>query len=200
MRARDNPALNFAVEQADALRLPLVVYQGLRPDYPWACDRFHTFILESALDLYADFSALGIPYGLYLGRHRRAPHEPAPASPLESLARRAAMVVTDYFPAFIVPRQTRRLRERIDAPVVAVDACTIVPMAHISRQHPTARGFRTEVSAALPHFLHPVGTREPKIRRAVEFPFDRLFPAAVRSPRLHSRAPATSTTRWDPPQ
>jgi deoxyribodipyrimidine photo-lyase len=178
MRSRENPALNFAAERANDLGLPLVVYQGLRPDYPWASDRFHTFILESAADLVADFAARGIPYGLHLERRRREPGEPVPPSPLEAMARRAAMVVTDYYPTFIVPRQTRRLRERIAAPVVAVDGCTIVPMAHVSRQHPTARGFRTEVAAALPHFLHMAGDVEPEIRREVEFPFEPTLPGA----------------------
>ena len=59
MRSRENPALNFAAERANELGLPLVVYQGLRPDYPWASDRFHTFILESAADLAAAFAAAG---------------------------------------------------------------------------------------------------------------------------------------------
>ena len=62
MRAWDNPALNFAIEQANLLRLPLLVYQGLRSDYPWANDRIHTFILESVVDLQSDFDAvLGNP-------------------------------------------------------------------------------------------------------------------------------------------
>ena len=176
MRASDNPALNVAAERANELGLPLVVYQGLRPDYPSASDRLHTFILESAADLAADFARRGIHYGFSLERRRRAPGAPVAASPLELLARRASLVVTDYFPAFIVPRQTRRLRERIAAPVLAVDSCTIVPMAYLGRAHATARGFRTEVTAALPHFLHPVGDVEPKVRGAVEFPFDRVVP------------------------
>ena len=191
MRSRDNFALNHAAEAANDLGLPLVVYQGLRPDYPWASDRFHTFILESAADMAADFASREIPYGFYLERNRRVPGEPAPPSPLEALARRAAVVVTDYFPTFIVPRQTRRLRERIDAPVVAVDSCTIVPMSHISRAHPTARGFRTEALAALPHFLHPVGTVLPRVRRAFEFPFDSAIP-----PRGHV-APAVLAASCD---
>ena len=178
MRSRDNFALNHAAQAANDLGLPLVVYQGLRPDYPWASDRFHTFILESAADMAADLASREIPYGFYFDRHRRASGEPAPPSPLEALARRAAIVVTDYFPTFIVPRQTRRLRERIDAPVVAVDSCTIVPMSYVSRAHPTARGFRTEVATALPHFLHPVGNVELRVRRAFEFPFDLTIPGS----------------------
>ena len=51
LRARDNFAFNFAVEQANRLRQPVLVYHGLRPDYPCANDRIHTFILESARDL-----------------------------------------------------------------------------------------------------------------------------------------------------
>lgn len=39
MRSRNNPALNHAAQAANELGLPLVVYQGLRPDYPWASDR-----------------------------------------------------------------------------------------------------------------------------------------------------------------
>lgn len=177
MRSGDNPALNFAAERANELGVPLVAYQGLRPDYPWASDRFHTFVLESAIDMAADFADRGIPYGFHLEPHRLTRDQPRPPSPLEALGRRAALVVTDYFPAFIVPRQTRRLRERIQAPVVAVDACTIVPMAHLSRQHSTARGFRTEVVAALPHFLHPVGNVEPRHTRTFEFPFESAVPA-----------------------
>src|SRR5678815_4935040 len=62
MRTAGNHALTFALEQANRLRLPLLVYQGLRPDYPWASDRFHTFILESAYDLSRDFQERGIQY------------------------------------------------------------------------------------------------------------------------------------------
>jgi len=177
MRSRNNPALNHAAQTANELGLPLVVYQGLRPDYPWASDRFHTFILESAIDMAADFAQRGIPYGLYMDPRLGAKGEPRAPSPLETLARRAALVITDYFPTFIVPRQIRRLRERVDAPVIAVDACTIVPMSYISRAHPTARGFRTEALAALPHYLHPVGNVEPRISRPFEFPFESSIPA-----------------------
>lgn len=177
MRSRDNFALNHAATLANERGLPLVVYQGLRPDYPWANDRIHNFILESTAELAADFARREIPYGLYLERQRRPDGGPAEPSPLLALARRAAVVVTDYFPTFITPRQIRRLRERIEAPVIAVDSCTIVPMASIRRQHKTARGFRTEALAALPHHLHPVGDVAPRIRRPFDFPFDSSAPS-----------------------
>ena len=175
-RADDNIALNFAVQQGDRLRLPVLVYHGLRADYPWASDRLHTFILEGVADLQARFAERGIQYAFYLDTRspeaiaeaREGRHDP---SPLEQLARRAALVVTDFLPTFIHPRQIRRLREKVETPVIAVDGATVVPMALISREHPTARGFRTEVSRHLDDHLRPVGHEEPALRGAIDLPF-----------------------------
>ncbi len=156
-RTQDNYALEFGIEQANLLGLPLVVYHGLRHDYPWASDRFHTFLLESVVDLYAEFDLLGIQYAFYLERDgddaasRRSAGQP---SPLVELARRAALVVTDYFPTFLAPRQTRALRRKVESPVIAVDSATVVPIRYHEREYPTAPPFRSRLMAALPHFLH----------------------------------------------
>ena len=171
-RARDNHALEFAVEQANALRLPVLVYHGLRHDYPWASDRFHTFLLETAADLYREFGELGVQYAFYLDR---APDRPD-VSPLVELARRAALVVTDWFPTFLAPRQTRGLRRKVDTPVIAVDSATVVPVRYHEREYPTAPPFRTRLMAALPRFLVRLDRTEPKVRRTVELPFDPTVP------------------------
>jgi deoxyribodipyrimidine photo-lyase len=178
-RGRDNQALDFAVQQANALGIPLVVYHGLRHDYPWASDRLHTFILESAADLYGEFEALGIQYALYLERNgddaeaRRAAGRP---SPLVDLASRAALVITDYFPTFIAPRQTRALRRKVQTPVVAVDSATVVPVRYHDRQHVTAASFRPRLMRALPDFLHRSPGPELEVRRTVDLPFEPTIP------------------------
>lgn len=214
-RAHDNFALNFAIEQANALRLPLQVYHGLRHDYPWANDRFHSWILESVVDLYADFEAKGINYGFFLSRgvgeytewpagrrsewasglvgegsRPNATSAPAhwPTSPLVTLARRSALVVTDFYPTFIVPRQIRGLRQKIDTPVIAVESCTLIPMAFHTREHSTARGIRTVLMDGLPHFLWPVENLELKVGRRVELPFEPVVP--VRTAGLPNRRTA----------
>jgi deoxyribodipyrimidine photo-lyase len=174
-RTRENHALDFAIEQANALRLPLLVYHGLRHDYPWASDRFHTFLLETVADLDADFEELGIQYAFYLERGgddaaaRRAAGQP---SPLVDLARRAALVVTDYFPTFLAPRQTRALRRKVETPVVAVDSATVVPVRYHERAHATAASFRPRVMAALPGFLAQSRAAELEVRRAVALEFE----------------------------
>jgi deoxyribodipyrimidine photo-lyase len=76
LRAHDSHALTFAIEQANLLRLPVLVYQGLRHDYPWASDRLHTFILESAADLHDAFAEQGIQYALHLERYAEERGDP----------------------------------------------------------------------------------------------------------------------------
>lgn len=170
MRAHANHALNFAVEQANHLGLPVLVYQGLRSDYPWASDRLHTFILESAIDLQADFDRRGIQYSFYL----ETAGSRGPISPLVELARRAALVVTDFIPTFIVPRQIRGLSTRVATPVIGVDSATMVPLRYFDRAHATARSIRPRLAEALSHYLHPVPDVEPRVRRVIDIPFEPL--------------------------
>jgi len=189
-RAHDNFAFHHAVEHADALGVPVLVYHGLRPDYPWASDRIHSFILEGVVDLQEDFDDLGIQYAFHLDPGPGPVSGPIPARPAESplvaLARRAALVVTDYFPTFIVPRQTRALARKVETPVVAVESCTVVPLRWIEREHKTARTIRPLLQEGLVHFLHPVGTRPPRLTRRVELPF---VPVSPRGPGNPAGAP-----------
>ena len=178
-RTDDNFALEFAIDQANKLGLPLLVYHGLRQDYPWASDRIHSFILESVVDLYRDFEARGIQYAFYLersGDDGEARCHAGKPSPLVALAERAAVVVTDFFPTFIVPRQIMGLRKKVHTPVVAIDSATVVPMKHHQREFGTAISFRPKLLAALPQFLQPLEASEPKVRRTIDVDFDPTVP------------------------
>src|SRR6186997_3156441 len=91
-RSSNNYALNKAIEIANELRLPLLVYEGLKYYYPWASDRLHTFILEGVAEKYAEFSERGIRYLFYLQRNRRDPK-----NTVAKVAREAAVLVTDDY-------------------------------------------------------------------------------------------------------
>ena len=186
-RAHQNFALDYAVEQANRLGLPVLVYHGLRHDYPWASDRIHTFILETVMDLYRDFEVRRIQYAFYLertgddGEARRQAGKP---SPLVELAKRAALVATDFFPTFIVPRQIQALRAKVETPIVAVDSATVVPMKHFDREYPTAVGFRPRLMASLPNFLRPFEQPEPHSRHQLDIPFHPTCPTPGSIPAL----------------
>ena len=129
VRGHENAALDAAVTAANALGLPVLVYQGLSPRLPFASDRHHTFILEGARDVARELEGRGIAYAFSLTR-RLDDREP-----LAALAQRAALVVAEDFPAPPYPRWTRALTERIETPVWAVDTCCIVPMQSLGKAY-----------------------------------------------------------------
>jgi deoxyribodipyrimidine photo-lyase len=203
-RAHDNFALEFAIDQGNKLGLPVLVYHGLRHDYPWASDRIHSFILEGVVDLYRDFEARGIQYAFYLeraGDDAEARRHAGKASPLVALARRAALVATDFFPTFIIPRQIQALRAKVQTPLVAIDSATVVPMKYHQREYGTAISFRPKLRAALPQYLRLLRADEPKVRRKIDLDFEPTVPTLetvsnlVSSCRIDHSVPRARTIR-----
>ena len=147
-RVASNLALGRAVEHARELRKPLVVLEALRSDYPWASDRLHQFVIEGMADQAADFAGTPVTYLPYV--------EPAPGAGsglVEALAARAAVVVTDDFPCFFLPRMTATAAARLDVPLESVDSNGLLPMRAAGREFRTAHSFRAHVQRALPGAL-----------------------------------------------
>ena len=60
LRARDNPVIDAAILLGNELALPVLVYHGLREDYPFASDRLHRFILGASRDVAIGCEARGL--------------------------------------------------------------------------------------------------------------------------------------------
>src|SRR5690242_13512253 len=84
-RVEGNHGLAHAIELANGLDVPVLYYEGLTCDYPYANDRLHTFILEGVPDTAAALKRLGIGYVFYLRRTRADRNDV-----LYDLAKRAA--------------------------------------------------------------------------------------------------------------
>lgn len=154
-----NFSLQRAVEHARALGRPLVVFEALRAGYPWASDRFHAFVIEGMREHAARLAGTPVCYLPYL--------EPAPGDGrglLEALAGRAAVVVTDDFPAFFLRRMAAAAAARLDVRLEAVDANGLLPLRATGRSFPTAFAFRAFVQKHLREHLEqfpeadPIGT------------------------------------------
>ncbi len=148
-RAAHNHALNYAVELANDLGLPLVVYEGLKYYYPWANGRLHTFILEGVNEKRAVLASKGIRYLFYLQRDERAPRDT-----VERLARDAAALVTDDFPCFIVPEHNQIIAARVEIPVFAVDANGLIPLSKFTKEEFAARTIRPKINRMLPEYVN----------------------------------------------
>lgn len=153
MRGRQNGALDEAVRMANALALPVVVYQGLNPDYPYASARLHQFVLEAARDVARDLADRGIPYIFHL------PTRPSDkGSRLPELVDGASLVVVDDAPTFILPGVTRALLSKTadsGVPIVAFDANGVVPLRAIEKKQYAARTIRPRLERRLSdHLFH----------------------------------------------
>ncbi len=136
VRAEENPALDTAKVAAAALDLPLLVYQGLGGRHPYDSDRHHTFSLEGARDVAAALAAQDMRHVFHLAVANDTP------SPLRDLARRAALVVTEDFPAPPLPGWVRALAHRTPAPIWQVDTACVLPMKLVNRAFSRAYEFR----------------------------------------------------------
>lgn len=158
-RAHHNHALNFAIKKANALQLPLVVYEGLKYYYPWASDRLHTFILEGVEEKRREFDKLGIRYLFYLQKDKRDPRQT-----VAKLAIDAALIVTDDYPCFIIPSHNKTTAEKASIPVYTVDSNGIIPMSRFEKEEYAAYTIRPKIKRMLPEYLKPFKEEKLDIR------------------------------------
>ncbi|MBM3767976.1 MAG: deoxyribodipyrimidine photolyase [Acidobacteria bacterium] len=154
-RAVSNHALAYAIERANELGLPLLVYEALTFDYPEANDRIHTFILEGVPEMQRQVEALGAGYCFYLRRSKSDSNRV-----LYDLAKDAALVVTDDYPVFVAATHNERVAGKIDVPFYTVDSSCIVPMNAFGKREWAAYTIRPKIQKLLFEYLEPV----PKVR------------------------------------
>jgi deoxyribodipyrimidine photo-lyase len=150
-RADSNHGLEYAAAEANRLGLPLLVYEGLTFEYPYANDRLHSFLLEAVPEMEGRLQRRGIGYVFYL---RRNPSERNDA--LYRLSGRAAMLVTDDYPTFLPRRYNASVPPKIGVSCVAVDSSCVVPASRIPTKQYAAYALRPKIRKLLPECLRPV--------------------------------------------
>jgi len=170
-RLERNHALDYALWCADRLDKPLVVYEGLRLDYPWASRRLHRFILEGMAANAGRAKERGLNYWPFVEEERGEGR-----GLLRKLSERAALVVTDDFPCFIVPGQSAALARRADVAVLAVDSNSLVPISLLGPPVSAAAHLRPRIHKAFAEaWLHRAAAESEVSRaaaRPVSAPFD----------------------------
>lgn len=158
-RAADNPALDTAIEAANLLGKPVVVFFALVP-YPNANWRHYQFMVEALSDTATRLARRGV--GFVLRRH--------PDNDLAAFCEevRAALVVGDENPLREPERWRQALSEKLRAPFWTVDADVIVPSKLIVKEQFAARTLRPRIHALLPKFF--TAGAEPKPRVAWKTP------------------------------
>ena len=176
-----NFALQHAVRLCADLRAPLLILEGLNADYQWANDRIHRFVLD------------GMAANLAACRRSRATYYPyvetAPGMGkglIASVSRHACAIVTDDFPAFLIPRVTQTAAAQSRVRLEAVDSNGLIPLSVHGRVFSSARSYRAYVQRELRSHLRDLPVENPLsgLPRVAKVPLpaaiSRRWPAADR--------------------
>jgi deoxyribodipyrimidine photo-lyase len=147
-RSKWNFALQHARDWALHLQRPLVVVEAVKTDYPWACDRFHRFIIEGMRDNLEAFEKSRITYFPYVEPQKRAGK-----GLIEQLAATACLLVSDDFPCFFHPGMYQKLAGRLSCKFELVDANCLMPLAAADRTFTVAHSYRRWMQKELPKHL-----------------------------------------------
>ena len=154
-RGTDNPALEVAVEAANALRKPVVVFLAPVPFYPRANLRPFSFLAAGIPDIAEALARRNVGFVLR-------------AFPDHSLVKfceqvRPAMVIGDENPLRETEQWRVRAGELLRVPLWTVDADVVVPSRLLGREHYAARTIRPRLRELLPQFLVPLKNQKARV-------------------------------------
>jgi deoxyribodipyrimidine photo-lyase len=154
-RAECNHALEYAIERANELGLPVVVFFGLTGSYPEANARHYRFMLEGLRETERALAGRGI---------RLVAHAGSPEALVVPLAKDASLVVVDR-EYLRLPREWRfRAAGTLACPLLQVETNVVVPIEEASaKEEYAAATIRPKIRRALERFLVPLRERAPRI-------------------------------------
>jgi deoxyribodipyrimidine photo-lyase len=152
-RAEYNHALEYAIEQANRLKVPVVTAFCLTEDYPEANERHYFFMLEGLRRVQASLEARGIRMVVL--------HE-TPEKAVSELSEDAALVVADGGQLRIQRRWRNLAARKVGCALVEVETNLIVPVEEASTKENFSAGtFRPRISKRLRRYLVGLRSRRP---------------------------------------
>lgn len=153
-RAEWNHALEYAVERANELELPLVVYFGLTEDFPEANLRHYAFMLEGLREVHSSLASRGIKLIVRRG---------SPEAGAVELSGEAALLVTDRGYLRVQKKWRRHVAAKAPCPVIEVECDVLVPVGVTStKEEYSAATIRPKIQKRLDEFLRPLKARQLK--------------------------------------
>ncbi|HJE25015.1 MAG TPA: deoxyribodipyrimidine photo-lyase [Methylorubrum populi] len=154
MRVPFNPALELALEEANRLKLPLLVCFGLLDGangFPEANARHYAFLLQGLADAAAALEKRGIGFLVRRG---------TPAEVAVDLSDKAALLVLDRGYLAIQKRWYGEIAEGAECRIVQVEGDVVVPVETASTKHEyAARTLRPKLHKLWDDYLDPLTPR-----------------------------------------
>ncbi len=163
-RVEYNFALERAIEWANKLSQPLVIFEPLILDYPMSSIRFHKFTLDGMKEV---SETIAKSNALYYPFVETKPKESEQL--LGELAKKASVVVTDDYPTYFVPQMIAKASGDINTRYELVDSNGLVPIRLAEKEYVRAHDFRRYLHKNLEDFLIEVPEPEPLNQLNKEF-------------------------------
>ena len=153
-RAVDNPALEVAIQVANELDVPVVVFFSAISNFPSANLRHYVFLNQGLRDIQEDLAERGIEFVV------RRP----PGNSLEALLAEvsAAMLIGDENPCREPERWRRVVAHRLKIPYWTVDADVVVPSGLFPKHYYALHIFKPKLYAHFPTYLVAAPKTEPR--------------------------------------
>jgi deoxyribodipyrimidine photo-lyase len=149
VRVIDNPALLYAIQQADELGIPVLAVFGLTDRYPEANLRHFTFLVEGLRDAEQELEKLGI---------RLTVLDAQPDEAALRLTPEAALLVTDRGYLTHQRRWRTKVARRAPCPVRQVEGDLVLPVEEVSdKSEWAAATIRRKINRIRDRFLLPGG-------------------------------------------
>ena len=136
-RFQYNYALELAVAYANKLDKPLLIYEGLNIDYPWASDRIHSFMMEGMKENLDFARSHSLNFHSYIEKEKNAGR-----GLLYKLAENACVVISDEYPVFIIRDHNQKVADKLEIPYITVDSNGIIPLGITDKDPYSAYLFR----------------------------------------------------------
>ncbi len=160
-RAEYNHALEYAIQQANDLNLPVLVLFGICENFPEANERHFYFMLQGLKETQAALKERGIKMVVW----RQSPELAA-----VKLAASASLVVVDRGYLRIQRNWRQFVAEHIECPLIQVESDVIVPVEVASpKEEFSAATIRPKILKHLDFFLKP---HKPSVPRKSSLHFD----------------------------
>jgi deoxyribodipyrimidine photo-lyase len=165
-RAEYNHALEYAIQQANRMDKPVVVFLGLTASYPAASIRHYRFMLEGLRETKIALKERGL---------KMIVRQVSPEIGITQLASEASMIVVDRGYTRLQKYWRKIASAMVDCRMVQVESDITVPVEEASpKEEYSAATIRPKINNKLHRFLFPLKASKIK-RESTRFRFDSLF-------------------------
>jgi len=153
-RTEFNHALEYAIERANELKKPLIVFFGLTASFPEANLRHYQFMLQGLKEVEEKLAERGIKFILW--------HQ-SPEKGVLELSKRADLVIVDRGYLRIQRQWRSYVASKIDCPFLQIESDVVVPIEEVTQKEQYAAAtIRPRINKVVNDYILPLEGTSPR--------------------------------------